>query len=95
MFSKTHLFDGRYENIYLDEKHIPQLKELMDEATVSCRTDTDRKACALATGLTTCHPVQARHYIHMMTMTNCYLQSIMFMCLKTLETSSSTMFVQR
>ena len=29
---KPHLFAGRYENIYLDEKHIPQLKGLMDEA---------------------------------------------------------------
>ena len=29
---KTHLFGGRYENIYLDTKHIPQLKALMDEA---------------------------------------------------------------
>ena len=31
---KTHLFGGRYENIYLDEKHIPQLKGLMDEAVL-------------------------------------------------------------
>ena len=31
---KTHLFGGRYENIYLDEKHIPQLEELMDEAVL-------------------------------------------------------------
>ena len=30
---KTHLFDGRYENIYLDDKHIPELSILMDEAT--------------------------------------------------------------
>ena len=29
---KTHLFEGRYENIYLDEQHIPQLKPLIDEA---------------------------------------------------------------
>ena len=31
---KTHLFGGRYENIYLDKKHIPQLKGLMDEAVL-------------------------------------------------------------
>jgi Putative 2OG-Fe(II) oxygenase len=29
---KTHLFGGRYENIYMTEKHIPQLKILMEEA---------------------------------------------------------------
>ena len=29
---KTHLFEGRYENIYLDENHIPQLKPLIEEA---------------------------------------------------------------
>jgi hypothetical protein len=29
---KTHLFGGRFENIYLNEKHIPQLKTLIDEA---------------------------------------------------------------
>ena len=29
---KTHLFGGRYENIYLDEQHIPQLRTVMDEA---------------------------------------------------------------
>lgn len=29
---KTHLFDGRYENIYLNEQHIPSLKYLRDEA---------------------------------------------------------------
>lgn len=29
---KTHLFGGRYENIYMTEQHIPQLKILMDEA---------------------------------------------------------------
>jgi len=31
---KTHLFGGRYENIYLNEKHIPELSPLIDEATV-------------------------------------------------------------
>jgi len=31
---RTHLFNGRYENIYLDEHHIPVLKKLLDE---SCR----------------------------------------------------------
>ena len=29
---KTHLFEGRYENIYLDERHIPELGPLMKEA---------------------------------------------------------------
>lgn len=29
---KTHEFNGRYENIYLDDKHIPELKALIDEA---------------------------------------------------------------
>jgi len=29
---KTHLFDGRYENIYLDESHIPELVPLIEEA---------------------------------------------------------------
>ena len=29
---KTHLFEGRYENIYLDEHHIPELKPLIEEA---------------------------------------------------------------
>jgi uncharacterized RmlC-like cupin family protein len=29
---KTHLFDGRYENIYLTEQHIPQLTGLIAEA---------------------------------------------------------------
>ena len=29
---KTHLFDGRYENIYLNDKHIPELSSLIDEA---------------------------------------------------------------
>ena len=29
---KTHLFADRYENIYLNEQHIPQLKALINEA---------------------------------------------------------------
>lgn len=29
---KTHLFENRYENIYLNEQHIPQLKPLINEA---------------------------------------------------------------
>ena len=29
---RTHLFQGRYENIYLDESHIPELKTLLAEA---------------------------------------------------------------
>ncbi len=32
---KTHLFDGRYENIYLDESHIPELATLIKAATES------------------------------------------------------------
>ncbi len=31
---RTHLFGSRYENIYLNEKHIPELKPLMKEAIV-------------------------------------------------------------
>jgi Rps23 Pro-64 3,4-dihydroxylase Tpa1-like proline 4-hydroxylase len=30
---KTHLFDGRYENIYLTQQHIPELALLISEAT--------------------------------------------------------------
>ena len=30
---KTHLFGGRYENIYLTEQHIPELTQVIDEAT--------------------------------------------------------------
>lgn len=40
---KTHLFGGRYENIYLDEQHIPQLKALMDEALSHAEKILDRK----------------------------------------------------
>ena len=29
---KTHLFEDRYENIYLNEQHIPELKSLLKEA---------------------------------------------------------------
>ena len=29
---RTHLFNGRYENIYLTSRQIPQLKDLLDEA---------------------------------------------------------------
>ena len=32
---KTHLFDGRYENIYLNESHIPELAALIETATKS------------------------------------------------------------
>jgi len=31
----AHLFDGRYENIYLDESHIPELATLIEAATKS------------------------------------------------------------
>lgn len=40
---KTHLFEGRYENIYLDEKHIPQLKPLMDEAVAQAEEILNRR----------------------------------------------------
>ncbi len=30
---KTHLFEGRYENIYLNETHIPELTALIETAT--------------------------------------------------------------
>lgn len=29
---RSHLFNGRYENIYLTPEHIPEIKELLDEA---------------------------------------------------------------
>jgi hypothetical protein len=29
---RSHLFNGRYENIYLTAEHIPQIKDLLDEA---------------------------------------------------------------
>jgi hypothetical protein len=32
---KTHLFEGRYENIYLDETHIPELSGLIETAVKS------------------------------------------------------------
>ena len=31
---RTHLFDGRYENIYLDNNHIPELDRLIEEAII-------------------------------------------------------------
>jgi quercetin dioxygenase-like cupin family protein len=31
---KTHLFQGRYENIYLKPQHVPELASLIDKATV-------------------------------------------------------------
>ncbi len=30
---RTHLFNGRYENIYLNEKHIPELAQLRQQAS--------------------------------------------------------------
>jgi len=35
---KTHLFDGRYENIYLNEEHIPELAPLIKSAVKSAET---------------------------------------------------------
>lgn len=40
---KTHLFGGRYENIYLDESHIPQLRSLMSEAVALAENILDKK----------------------------------------------------
>jgi hypothetical protein len=34
---KTHLFAGRYENIYLDERQVPALKPLLNEALALAR----------------------------------------------------------
>ncbi len=31
---RSHFFEGRYENIYLDENHIPELKPLIEEAVI-------------------------------------------------------------
>ena len=31
---RSHLFNGRYENIYLTPEHIPEIKDLLDEACV-------------------------------------------------------------
>lgn len=35
---KTHLFEGRYENIYLNEEHIPELSGLIKAAVKSAET---------------------------------------------------------
>ena len=40
---KTHLFEGRYENIYLNEQHIPALQPLLDEAIELAEVILDRK----------------------------------------------------
>ena len=40
---KTHLFEDRYENIYLNEQHIPQLKPLIDEAVSLAEKILSRK----------------------------------------------------
>lgn len=40
---KTHLFEGRYENIYLNEQHIPQLKRLINEAISLAENILNRK----------------------------------------------------
>ena len=34
---KTHLFEGRYENIYLNERHLPELKTLIGEALMHAK----------------------------------------------------------
>jgi hypothetical protein len=34
---RSHLFNGRYENIYLTSAHIPQIKDLLDEACEHAR----------------------------------------------------------
>ena len=38
---KTHLFEGRYENIYLNETHIPELAALIEIATKSAESILD------------------------------------------------------
>jgi len=38
---KTHLFDGRYENIYLNETHIPELATLINSAMQSAEAILD------------------------------------------------------
>ena len=40
---KTHLFEDRYENIYLNEQHIPELKFIIDEAIEQAENILDRK----------------------------------------------------
>lgn len=40
---KTHLFGGRYENIYLTEQHIPALGSLITEATKHAEDILQRK----------------------------------------------------
>ena len=40
---KTHLFEGRYENIYLNEQHIPELKLIIDEAIEQAENILDKK----------------------------------------------------
>lgn len=40
---KTHLFEGRYENIYLNDQHIPLLKPLIDEAVSLAEEILDKK----------------------------------------------------
>ena len=40
---KTHLFEGRYENIYLTEQHIPEVTLLIDEATTLAKDILDNE----------------------------------------------------
>ena len=40
---KTHLFEGRYENIYLNAEHIPKLKPLIDEAVSMAEAILNKK----------------------------------------------------
>ena len=40
---RTHLFGGRYENIYLDESHIPELIMLVKQATEFAEQITQRQ----------------------------------------------------
>lgn len=35
---RSHLFEGRYENIYLNETHIPELTQLINEAIAQAET---------------------------------------------------------
>jgi len=40
---KTHLFEGRYENVYIDREHIPALGRVIEQATkhVACILNMD------------------------------------------------------
>lgn len=47
---KTHLFNGRYENIYLDDNKIPQLTLILDNALINAANILNIKKERLAYG---------------------------------------------